>query len=508
MINSSKKIASSLGFFTILVKNIVSFTLMPLMILVFGKGNFGVYRIVISFTSYFMLLDMGLHNVIIRYISKYRFQKDVKSQNSFLGLIQLLYLVVSIVIFISGLILYRFIPTFFGESLSQNEIQLFFRLFIILTLNSMVLMIFNVYGGVIKAYEKFLFFKISQLVIIVVRALILFGLLKIKMSVVYVSIVDLVMNLIAGIVNVLYVRKRIKLKPNFRNIKNENIGEIFSYSFFIFINMIALQLFWSSDNIILGILTNSSLVAIYSTGTIINSYFQSFAGAFSEFLLPSAMKMVEENRTKKELTEEMVRIGRYIFIILGLIVVVFAFVGDKFIILWLGESFELAYFIALIVMVPQLFTYAQYFGAGIMWAKSKHKQRSIVMFFVAILNCFITIILVKKIGIIGAAIGTSFAYILGYLIFTTWYYHKYVGLDMILFTKELLRKIIIAYIPISFISYIIRIAFPNDNWLIFLIQCFLISIMYIILIYLIGMNIEERKILKLVLRKIKNIINL
>lgn len=496
MINNSKKAGSLLGLFSMLLKNIFSFFLTPMMIIVFGKGNFGVYKIVISTTTYFMLLDMGMHNVIIKYISKYKYNGDIKSQNKYLGLVQNFYIVISLLILILSIILYKFIPVVFCNSLTLGEIRLFLKIFVILTANSMVIMIFNVYAGVIKAYEKFIFFKTVELVKNIVRATIIYILLLNDLNVVSIVVVDFGMNLLGGFINFIYVFHKLKLKPEIKYIKMNDMKEVLSYSSFIFINMIALQLFWSSDNIILGMLTSSVSVTIYSAGTMVNGYFQSFAGVFSEFLMPSAVRMVEENKSREELSLEMARIGRYIFIFLGLILVGFAFLGDKFMVLWLGKDFQLAYLISLIVMIPQIFTYSQYFGAGVMWAKNKHKRRALVMLLDALLNVGITIILVNIIGILGAAIGTSFAYVIGYLVYTTWYYHRHVGLDMVLFTKELLRKISVAYIPILLISYLIRKIFVDVRWSTFLLQGALITFVYCILMIFVGMNSSEKLIIK------------
>ena len=498
---NSRKSASILGLLSILLKNFLSFFLTPIMIIVFGRGDFGVYKIVISTTAYFMLLDMGMHNVIVRYIAKYRYDNDFESQKKYMGLIQTFYILISVMILITSVVLYFCIPLIFQNSLTSGEIHLFSKIFIILTANSIVIMLFNVYGGVIKAHEKFIFLKTAELAKITMRGIIVYGLLLYDLGVLSIVIIDLVINFIGGGVNFVYVFYKLNLKPEIKLIKRKDVKNVFSYSSFIFLNMIALQLFWSSDNIILGILTSSTLVAVYSIGTMVNSYFQAFAGVFSEFLLPSAIRMVENNKSREELSREMARIGRYIIIFLGLILVGFAFLGDKFIILWLGKDFELAYTISLIVMIPQIFTYSQYFGASVMWAKSRHKKRSIVMLIVAFLNIVVTIILVKRIGIFGAAIGTSFAYIAGYLVFTTWYYHKHVGLDMVLFTKELFRNIITAYIPILLISALIIIIFVDIKWSTFFLQVVLITFVYCIFMVLIGMNYNEKYIVKKIISK-------
>ena len=110
---SNKKIGVVLGYIAMLVNNTFSFFLTPLMLLVFGTSEFGVYKLVLSITSYFALADLGLSNAVIRYISEYRTNNDKESESKFVGLVGFIDLIVGGVLLVLGVLFYYFIPQVF-----------------------------------------------------------------------------------------------------------------------------------------------------------------------------------------------------------------------------------------------------------------------------------------------------------------------------------------------------------------------------------------------------------
>lgn len=64
--------------------------------------------------------------------------------------------------------------------------------------------------------------------------------------------------------------------------------------------------------------------------------------------------MIEGGADSKTVQNEMVRIGRVIFMVLGIIYCVFAVFGRDFVALWAGKDNIDGYFVALIIMFPWL----------------------------------------------------------------------------------------------------------------------------------------------------------
>ena len=52
--------------------------------------------------------------------------------------------------------------------------------------------------------------------------------------------------------------------------------EMIGFSFYIFLNMIIDQIYWKTDQIILGIVSGTSAVTIYSIASQLNKYYMDF----------------------------------------------------------------------------------------------------------------------------------------------------------------------------------------------------------------------------------------
>ena len=143
--------------------------------------------------------------------------------------------------------------------------------------------------------------------------------------------------------------------------------EIVIYSSMILVQMIATQLNATVDQVLIGSLvaSSSAILAVYSVGTQITQYYQSIGTAFTGVLMPGIVKMVEKGADSTQLTNEMIRIGRIILIVLGLIWSGFLTCGQQFITLWAGQANTDAYLVAVILMTAYMFILTESIGTQI-----------------------------------------------------------------------------------------------------------------------------------------------
>lgn len=96
-----------------------------------------------------------------------------------------------------------------------------------------------------------------------------------------------------------------------------------------------------------------------------------------------------------------------------------------------------------IMMIPNMIPLVQSICLNVVVAQNKHKFRSLVYLGIAILNVVGTWFLMRYMGIIGAALMTGVALIIGQGFVMNWYYHKKTGLDMLRFWKQMLSVYIV-----------------------------------------------------------------
>ena len=500
---NQRKYGVVLSYISLFIGNIIGLLFIPFMLRMLGQAEYGLYSLVGSFVAYLAVLDLGLGNATVRYISKYRALKDKKNEENFLALILIFYSIITAVVVIIGIVLCNYLPHIFSNSLTMDELARAKIMFIILIGNIAVTLLFNSFNAVLIAYEKFVFQRSLVISKHIIRTMVLVLLLSLGYKAIAIVIVDTALNIIFNIITLLYAKLNIKIKIKIHYINFPFILEIFSYSFFIFLNIVMDQIYWKIDNVILGIMTNTTVVAVYALGAQLTLYYLVFSTAISGVLMPKIVKSVEKGATGENLTEEMIKIGRIQLIILGLILSGFILFGQNFVSLWAGKEYEKSFWIALIIMIPLTIPLIQNIGILILQAKKKHRFRSIVLLIVAVINIGITIMLVKLIGFIGAAIGTAFALTVGQIIIMNIYYHKVIGLNILRFFKEISKGIL----PVILISlttgFFIRMINGN-SWVILGMQLIIFLLIYGLSAWFIGMNKYEKDLVKDILRLGKN----
>lgn len=281
------------------------------------------------------------------------------------------------------------------------------------------------------------------------------------------------------------------------NIDKSFIKEIVLYSSLIFIQMIATYLNASIDSILLGSLVVSStvLIGIYSIGTQICQYYQSIGSAFNGVLMAGIVKMVEDKKNFNSIsvTNEMIRIGRIIFMVLGLIWSCFFINGKIFIILWAGKENIMAYYVSIILMSAYIFILTESIGTQILWALNEHKEQAYLKMIIVLLNIILTIVLIKWNPLIGATIGTFISLILGDIFVMNFIFKKRLKMDLLYYYKNLFRGIFVCMTIVCLIGYIIN-RFIGNDWIGFIVKNLIMVVVYGICMLNFGMNDYEKKL--------------
>jgi O-antigen/teichoic acid export membrane protein len=402
---SQRKSGVLLGYLSLFESVILGILVVSLLTRMLGQAEYGLYNIVGAFIATIAIMDMGLSNCVVRFVVGYRAKKDKESEANFIAIILVLYIIISILAFLFGLYLRSYLPTIFKQSLTPEELSKANIMFVILFLNISFTLLFNSFKGIVVAYERFVFLSIADIVRPVVRIIILFFFLSNGYKAITVVVVDTVCNISYSLVMAFYAFAILRVRVRFRRACLTLFKPIFYYSFFVLLNVIAIEVYWRIGNIIVGIMTNSSLVAIYAVGSNISLWYTMFSSTIATVLGPKIVHAVEMGASGRELTDEMVKVGRIQGFVVALVLTGFVLFGRKFITLWVGVQYHDAYLIALIVMIPLTILLVQNLGIRILEAKGKHWVRSLIMLFMSLVNILLTILFVKRIGIVGASLG-------------------------------------------------------------------------------------------------------
>ena len=481
-----------LSYGSIAIRNVAALLLIPFIINHLGVSDYGIYSLVSSLAGYLIVLEFGLANTTIRFLSVYQANNEKAKESEFISSIVVIYGALALCVVAIGLIIWFKLPTIFQQSMTLAEIQLLQSAFLVLLINVVITLMSNSLTGIISTYQRFRFQKSTEILVFVARCIIVVGCLEAGFGVLAIVVIDTVTNLLHSLIRFLYIKRNIDIEFKAKLPDQATLKEIFVYSSFIALNVIVNQINWRVDNLIIGTLTNSKTLGIFNIGSQLLFSFIAFASAISNIFTPKIVQMVKQEVSKTVLMAQLCIIGRYQMIVLGYVFVVFAAFGELFIQLFVGAEFSQAYWVALISMVPLMFVLAQTSTNAVLQGLNKHKVRSLLLLVTAMANIIISIILVKKIGMVGASWGTAFALFVGELLMVNVYLYRVIGLNMWHLYREFLRYSIPAILLTLMTAFLVS-DYVSASWFGLFIACGLTGFIYAVFSYFISLVPSERQ---------------
>ena len=271
---------------------------------------------------------------------------------------------------------------------------------------------------------------------------------------------------------------------------------ILIFAFWIFVGEIVDKLYGTTDMALIGAVPELATdgVAVYNLGTVFSGIVLTIAVGISGLMAPRTNKMVFSGSSAAELTDFGIKIGRIQALIIGLIVSGFVAFGKPFIHFYAGDSYYESYWVALLVMIPYLIPIVQNVFLNIVVAENKHRFRSLVYLGIALLNVAGTWILIHHIGVIGAALMSGIALILGQGLIMNWFYSKRIGLEIDRFWKNVLPIYVLSFL-LSVVALLVgKYLVDYYNLPALLIGIIVYSAIYCAITWLLAMNDYEKSV--------------
>lgn len=499
--SGQRRIGVILSYVTIIVNTLIQLFYTPLLIRMLGQSEYGLYSLVSSIIGYLTVLDLGFGNAIIVYTSKYHAEGKLNEEKKLHGMFKIIFILIGIIAALLGILIYFNVDNIFGETMTTLELVKTKKMMLILSFNLLLTFSFSIYSSIISAYEKFVFQKIIALINSIMKPLIMIPLLYAGYKSIAMSLVITALNIFVLTSNYLYCKKKLNINTKFRGFNKVIFKTIFAYSIWIFMGVIVDKVNWSVDNFVLGAVSGTTAVSVYSLAATLNTLFINLSTAISSIMLPKISKMVAKKASNEELTKEFIKIGRIQYFIIFLMASGLVLVGKNFFNIWAGKGYEDAYYISMLLIIPVCIPLVQNLGISIMQAKNMHRFRSVLLVIVSVVNVIISIPLAKTYGGIGAAIGTALSLIVGNGIVINIYYYKKVGINVIKFWKEIIKMSIPFIIPLGLIIAIIY--FTNYTGIKgLIIYSALYTTIYCLISYFLCMNNYEKGIINKALIKL------
>ncbi len=498
------RIGAVMSYINMAIGSLIPMFYTPLMLSLLGQDEYGLYKLASSITSYLSILTFGFGSALVRYYTKYRAIGDKNGEENMYGLFTIIFGIISGITMLVGIVMCIVAPSIYSDSLTKDgQLFKFQVLILIISINTALSFLMSPCCSIVNSHEKFIFLQMvntsTTIIIPIVNIIVLyFGCASIG-----IALSSLVISSISNLFYILYVSKKMNIKPKYNNLPKHLLKEMMSFSVFIFLMSIIDKLYSTTDTMIIGYIPSLATmgVAVYSIGITFHNMINSFSSGLTSVITPKINMMVFGDNKMDDLTDAMIKVGRLQCYIVSLIMSGFIAFGYQFIILWVGDTYSEAYWVALAVTIPVCIPLVQTVAFSVIIAQNKLKFRTVVFLIIAVLNVIGTYFCVNKFGIIGAAVVTGITYILGQGLVMNWYYWKKIGLNMPKFWKNIgpmfIFPTILCIVSLIIFNYIIL-----DSWAVLFVGVLVYTLVFLVFSWIFTMNDYEKDIFRVPLKKI------
>lgn len=495
--SSSKqiKIGALLSYFTIAFNMIAGLIYTPWMITQIGQSNYGLYTLATSFIALFVM-DFGLTGVVSRFISKYNAEGNQRKVNDFLGIVYKIYIAIDAVILVALVVAGLCINSLYSN-LTNTELETFKILYLIVGAFSVISFPFTNLGGILTAYECFIELKLADLfhkVFIIISMVIC---LSIGLGVYALVSVNAISGLLTILIKYIVIKRRTAIRINFKYKDKTLTKEVFSFSFWSTIQVVAERLVINiTPTIIAAVsITGAVGVALFGLSQTIEGYVHTFAIAINGLFLPRVSKIIYQDKKRENLMPLMIKVGRIQCFVIGLLVTGFIALGQSFIVdIWDKPDFVLSYVCTVLLIIPNYFYLPMQIANTTLIVENKIKFRAIVFVVVGVINVALSLILSNLYGAIGASLSIFIVHMLRTVLMVI-IFRKVLGFDMMKFFKETFLKITPALLIVMAFGICLEQFNPmNGGALRFVVNGALFLVLFVILMVLFVMNKEEKNL--------------
>jgi O-antigen/teichoic acid export membrane protein len=468
---------------------LVGFFLAPLVVHRLGTAGYGVWTLVVSLTGYCGLLDLGLRSSVVRFVVRHVAENDHQKVNTTLSSALamlvgagLLALAVTIVLNLT-----------FGMFAVDPQYRYEARAALLVTgLNVSLILPLSVFSAILPSLERYDVMNTVTVCGAMVRALLVVTVLKLGYGIIALALVSFAMSTgeyatMAICAKVLYP----PLRVTWRSVDVASCRELFGFGLFRFVWIVANQLIFYTDSVVIGLFVNASAITTYAiAGSLIN-YGRNIVSLATDTLFPAATRL--DTRRDQAGLREIYVVGTRLGLLMGLSLCLgYICFGKMFIYLWMGDKYTGSAAILLVLTIAQFVSMSQYMSALILLGTGRHRLLAFVALGEAFANLFLSIILVQRMGVIGVAWGTVIPQLISTGVVLPYFTLRSLEMGPAHYVRRAYARPVMCAVPVALVSYGLAHSAGLPSWHRFVAYVTVQCLLFAVLSYWICLSQAER----------------
>jgi O-antigen/teichoic acid export membrane protein len=400
----------------IVVELVVGLAMLPFNVAHLGQAAYGLWMLAASITAYFSVLDLGYSGAVVRFVAHYRARRDRAALNEILSTLFAMFVGVGVVAFVVGVVIAFNLPRLF--TLSAAEAVQGRSLLLLLSLSVSCSFAFAVFGGVVNGFQRYdlnnLVGTLSSVVTALVNVAVLtagFGLVELVAATTIVRLGTLW----------IYRRNAYRVFPELhiapRFIRVARLREVTMFSVFVSVSDWAATLNYSVDALVIGAFMGVPAVAVWSVAQRVSDGVLRVTNQLSDVLFPTFVDHAAARRTDRlaVLLVQSTRLSLAAVIPLGIAV---ATLAEPLILTWVGPAYRDSILVLQLLIVCAIVRVGISTALALLKGAGRHRFVAAVSSAMALSNLALSVVLVRRIGYAGVALGTLLPIAGGACLFT------------------------------------------------------------------------------------------
>jgi O-antigen/teichoic acid export membrane protein len=419
------------------------FLLTPFILNQLEPTLYGLWVLVGSVMAYGSLLDFGISSTLAKYVAEYRAKGQAEDAQSLIGTALVIYLILGILIIVAAIILAPFFSRIFNVPAENRSTAMWLVMLAGLGTGSALLS--NSTTAVLRGLQRYDLLNLIG----VISTLLLAGatvlVLVLGGGVIGIAATGVAVNSLMLIPTIWIIHQ---IAPDLRFGLVGASGRMFravtSFSSSIFMLHVGGHLSVKTDEIVVGAFLPVSAVTPYNLARRLSSLPQMLTDQFLTLLLPLASKLHAENNLSRLRSVYIIstRLTLAIFLPAGLGLV---FLAGPFLEIWIGPEYSGYVHLVLILSLASLIDTCTWPAGAVLQGMGLPRFSGLMSIISGSANLVLSLILVRRLGLTGVALGTLIPTAIVCLGFVIPYAARMIGVR---FQEVIVHILLPAFLPV------------------------------------------------------------
>jgi len=446
----------------LLVHAVVGFLLSPFILHRLGDEAFSLWVLVFALTGYYGLLDLGIRSSIVNYTARFVATRDdgqlsrfLSTSLGFYGVVALVVLLLTAAGFFCLQDLFRIPPALLG---SARLLFLFTGLSVALTFP------LNIFAGVLEGLQKFSWLQLSNIGVTLLRAVLVVVVLENGGGLLALGVIFLAMNILSFLIFTWMALHVMPIRLSLRQFERSAFREMVSYGVFAFAIVVAEKLRFQSDAMVIGAFLPATAITFFFVGSRLVEYSSYAVRSMSQIFTPMSSQFHAVGdlvRLRRTFTAG----NRACALIIFPLCVTLLILGRSIIEVWVGARYIASYSILVLLLVPRSIYLAQSTSNKILLGMGQHRILAFVLLLEGGVNLLLSLLLVRRLGITGVALGTAIPLACTSLLFLPRHACRVLDMPLGTFLNRAYSLPLLLCLPLAGVLWFAKYEFPAHSYL-------------------------------------------